>query len=68
MTTLPPGRATTFPDLIGRVACWRNLGRKTLAALTAAFVRLPNDRDWIFFPLYHFIVDDERRGFDAHLR
>ena len=68
MESLPPKRATTFPDLIGRVACWRNLARKTLAAATSAFVRLPEDRDWIFFPLYHFIVDDERRGFDAHLR
>jgi len=63
-----PPRANIFPDLIGRVACWRNLGRKSLAAINAAFVRLPADRDWIFFPLYHFIVDDERRGFDAHLR
>jgi peptidoglycan/xylan/chitin deacetylase (PgdA/CDA1 family) len=63
-----PKRATTFPDLIGRLACWRNLGRKTLSAINAAFVTLPVDRDWVFFPLYHFIVDDERRGFDAHLR
>lgn len=61
-------RATTFPDLIGQLACWRNLGRKSLAAITSAFVHLPTDREWIFFPLYHFIVDDERRGFDAHLR
>jgi len=67
VTSRPP-RATTFPDLIGRLACWRNLGRKTLSAINAAFVTLPVDRDWVFFPLYHFIVDDERRGFDAHLR
>src|SRR5262245_21192254 len=63
-----PKRATTFPDLIGRIACWRNLARKSLAAINASFVRLPTDRDWIYFPLYHFIVDDERRGFAAHLR
>jgi peptidoglycan/xylan/chitin deacetylase (PgdA/CDA1 family) len=63
-----PTRATRFADLIGQIACWRNLGRKSLAAMTAAFVRLPRDRDWIYFPLYHFIVDDERRGFDRHLR
>jgi len=50
------------------MACWRNLGRKSLAAVQSAFVRLPTDREWIFFPLYHFILDDERRGFDAHLR
>jgi peptidoglycan/xylan/chitin deacetylase (PgdA/CDA1 family) len=61
-------RAATFADLIGHLACWRNLARKSLAAVKSAFVRLPADRDWIFFPLYHFIVDDERRGFDAHLR
>jgi peptidoglycan/xylan/chitin deacetylase (PgdA/CDA1 family) len=67
-TSQPPSRATVFADLIGRLACWRNLGRKTLAAITAPFVRLPAGRDWIFFPLYHFIVDDERRAFDAHLR
>jgi peptidoglycan/xylan/chitin deacetylase (PgdA/CDA1 family) len=66
--TAAPRRARTFADLIGQVACWRNLGRKSLAALQSAFVRLPSDRDWIFFPLYHFIVDDERRGFAAHLR
>src|SRR5262249_31545671 len=63
-----PARETRFADLIGQIACWRNLGRKSLAAVTAAFVRLPRDRDWIYFPLYHFIVDDERRGFDRHLR
>src|SRR5262249_38681029 len=63
-----PKRARTFADLIGQVACWRNLGRKSLAALQSAFVRLPSDREWVYFPLYHFIVDDERRGFDAHLR
>jgi peptidoglycan/xylan/chitin deacetylase (PgdA/CDA1 family) len=67
-TPARPRHARTFADLIGRVACWRNLGRKSLAAVTSAFVKLPADRDWIFFPLYHFIVDDERRGFDAQLR
>src|SRR5438105_6196996 len=64
----PPKRAMRFVDLIGRIACWRNLGRKSLAAVTAGFVDLPSDRDWIYFPLYHFILDDERRGFDRHLR
>jgi len=68
VTTSAPRRAAVFADLIGRVACWRNLARKSLAAITAPFVSLPTDRDWIFFPLYHFIVDDERRAFDAHLR
>lgn len=68
MTTSPPPRAIVFADLIGRFACWRNLGRKTLAAVTAPFVNLPADRDWIVFPLYHFILDDERRAFDSHLR
>jgi peptidoglycan/xylan/chitin deacetylase (PgdA/CDA1 family) len=63
-----PSRARVFSDLIGRVACWRNLGRKTLSVINAAFVSAPTDRDWIFVPLYHFIVDDERRGFEAHLR
>lgn len=68
MKTAAPKRASTFPDLIGRIACWRNLGRKTLSALAAPFVSLPRNREWIFFPLYHFIVDDERRGFRAHLQ
>src|SRR5262245_16560293 len=63
-----PRPAPTYPDLIRHWACWRNLGRKSLAAVQSAFARLPDDREWIFFPLYHFIVDDERRGFDAHLR
>ena len=67
-STNGPKRAETFPDLIGQWACWRNLGRKTLAAVASRFMSLPRDRDWIFFPLYHFIVDDERRGFEAHLR
>lgn len=61
-------RANTFADLIGRAACWRNLGRKSLAAIEAPFHHLPDDRDWILFPMYHFIVDDERSGFKAHLR
>src|SRR5438477_2216637 len=61
-------QAHTFADLIGRAACWRNLARKTLSAVAAPFRRLPESRDWILVPMYHFIVDDERRGFDAHLR
>ena len=66
---MPPFvRARTFPDLIGRLACGRNLARKTLSALEAPFRRLPQDRDWILFPMYHFVLDDERRGFEAHLR
>ena len=32
-----PKRANTFPDLIGQLACWRNLGRKSLSAINAAF-------------------------------
>jgi peptidoglycan/xylan/chitin deacetylase (PgdA/CDA1 family) len=68
VTAAVPPRAAVFADLIGRVACWRNLARKSLAAIGAPFVKLPTTRDWIFFPLYHFIVDDERRSFDAHLR
>ncbi len=69
LKTMPPFvRARTFPDLIGHVACWRNLGRKTLSAIMAPFMTLPADREWLFFPMYHFIVDDERRGFDSHLR
>ena len=66
---LPPvRRAMTFPDLIGRIACWRNLGRKSVSVAQAALVTLPKNRDWLLVPMYHFIVDDERKGFNAQLR
>ena len=38
MDARQPKRATTFADLIGTWACWRNLGRKSLAAETQAIV------------------------------
>jgi peptidoglycan/xylan/chitin deacetylase (PgdA/CDA1 family) len=63
---VPP--AKTFADLIGRVACWRNLARKSLSVAQAVLVDLPTDREWLVLPMYHFIVDDERKGFDAQLR
>ena len=65
---LPVRRASTFPDLIGRIACWRNLGRKSLSVAQAALATLPKNRDWLLVPMYHFILDDERKGFDAQLR
>lgn len=61
-------RATRFADLIGRAACWRNLARKSLSVVQASLARLPEDRDWLLCPGYHFIVDDERKGFDAQLK
>ncbi|MHB8900481.1 MAG: polysaccharide deacetylase family protein [Thermoguttaceae bacterium] len=45
----------------------RSLARSAAALLLSCRARIPTDRDWILFPYYHHVLDDERAGFDRHL-
>jgi peptidoglycan/xylan/chitin deacetylase (PgdA/CDA1 family) len=43
------------------------MARSGTAFLLSCRARIPTDRDWILFPYYHHVLDDERCGFDRHL-
>jgi peptidoglycan/xylan/chitin deacetylase (PgdA/CDA1 family) len=61
----------TFTEYAGRPA-WQGrlraaLRGRMLAALSSLRRATPGG-DWIRFPYYHHVFDDERRGFEDHLR
>lgn len=45
----------------------RAVARSGVAFLLSRGARISLDRNWILFPYYHHVLDDERRGFDQHL-
>lgn len=44
------------------------MARSGVAYLFSCRARISTDRDWILFPYYHHVLDDERQGFDRHLK
>jgi peptidoglycan/xylan/chitin deacetylase (PgdA/CDA1 family) len=61
-------RARNFSDQLPFHRRARTVVRKTLAWIRSPLVRPPTGREWVHFPLYHHILDDERRGFGRQLR
>lgn len=68
----PPPR-TKVRDYAELVQGWslrqrlRSAARKTAIFLLSLPARISGRREWIFFPYYHHVLDDERRGFDRQL-
>lgn len=46
----------------------RAIARSGTAFLLSRRAQIHTDQDWILFPYYHHVFDDERRGFDQHLK
>lgn len=46
----------------------RSIARSGTAFLLSRRAHVPMDQDWILFPYYHHVFDDERRGFERHLK
>ena len=64
----PRPRARNFSDQVSFFKRKRTVARKTLTWLETTFQRPPIRGEWVHFPMYHHILDDERRGFDRQLR
>ncbi len=65
---VPRPRARNFSDQVSYLKRRRTVARKALSWLEATFLRPPIGSDWVHFPMYHHVLDDERRGFDRQLR
>jgi peptidoglycan/xylan/chitin deacetylase (PgdA/CDA1 family) len=69
--TGPRRRATTLRAML-RAGSWklrvRHHLRKWAGKVLAWGARLPEGENWIFFPYYHFVFDDERRNFARQLK
>lgn len=46
----------------------RSVARSGAAFLLSRTAQVPTDQDWISFPYYHHVLDDERGGFERHLK
>ena len=57
-----------FMSYFGRKALIRNILRNNLITYLSVFRSVPKNVDWIRFPYYHHVFDDERHGFEEHLK
>jgi peptidoglycan/xylan/chitin deacetylase (PgdA/CDA1 family) len=66
----PLPRATRSTDYAKSRPLWRRVrswARERLCAAAGVFSRLPDAPEWVLFPLYHWILDDQRAAFAAQL-
>jgi peptidoglycan/xylan/chitin deacetylase (PgdA/CDA1 family) len=62
-----PPFATRFAEL-RPFHSLRSTLRNAVTWAQSRSLRIPTDREWVFFPFYHHVLDDERRGFERHIK
>ncbi len=62
------GRERNFSDQVSFFKRKRTVVRKSLTWLETTLQPPSIGGEWVHFPMYHHVLDDERRGFDRQLR